>query len=379
MPLAPVIPKDRSVSIVSLVSALIEEAHGERASDIHFDPTPAGVRVRMRTDGMLSDRHLLPAPVHAEVISRIKILAGLRTDEHQAAQDGRFRYTLPAGGWLDVRVSVMPTYHGENAVLRLLISEDEACTLESLGFGASERERIGEALKKPGGMLLATGPTGSGKTTTLYTLLRMLHAPHTSIVTIEDPIEYAIEGVRQVQVNPRTDLTFAKGLRSLLRQDPDVMMVGEIRDSETASMAVNTALTGHLVLSTLHTTNAATALPRLLDMKVESYLIASTLELVIAQRLVRRICAECKEELGEAYHGKGCEACKGTGYRGRVSINEVLVVDDSIRQAITDHKTASDIQALAEKSGMKTMAEDGMEKVKAGVTTAEEVMRAIHE
>jgi type II secretory ATPase GspE/PulE/Tfp pilus assembly ATPase PilB-like protein len=333
----------------------------------------------MRVDGMLSDKHLLPVKIHAEVISRIKILSSLRTDEHQAAQDGRFRHLSTRDGPVDIRVSVMPTYHGENAVLRLLTAQNDATSLESLGFGKEERDRIEAALLASGGLILATGPTGSGKTTTLYTLLKMLHAPHRSIVTIEDPVEYAVEGVRQVQVNQRTDLTFAKGLRALLRQDPDLMMVGEIRDAETAGLAVNTALTGHLVLSTLHTTNAAAALPRLLDMKAEPYLIASTVELVIAQRLVRRICKDCKEESGDGFRGTGCEACLMTGYKGRISINEVLCVDGDIRDAIAQRKSAGSIHTLAKKAGMRTMAEDGAEKVKLGVTTAEEVLRAIHE
>ena len=362
---------EHGVSIVSLVGALIEEACAERCSDLHIDPVPDGVRVRMRADGILLDRHVLPLRVHQEVISRIKILSGLRTDEHNAPQDGRFRYTFADGRWADIRVPVMPTYHGENAVLRLLVSAKEEQTLASLGFSAEDRERIERALSRRGGMILATGPTGSGKTTTLYTLIQMLKRPDISLMTVEDPIEYAMEGVRQVQVNHRTGLTFASGLRSMLRQDPDVIMVGEIRDTETAGIAVNTALTGHLVLTTLHTTNAATTLPRLLDMKVEPYLAASTLGLAIGQRLVRRICKACAKE--------GCEACKGSGYKGRISINETLIASERIKDAIARRASATEIQGIAIEEGMKTMLEDGMQKVEHGETSTEEVLRAVHE
>ncbi len=362
---------EHGVSIVSLVGALIEEACAERCSDLHIDPVPDGVRVRMRADGILLDRHALPAHVHQEIISRIKILSGLRTDEHNAPQDGRFRYTFADGKWVDIRVSVMPTYHGENAVLRLLANAAEEQTLASLGFGEEDQARIRKALERRGGMILATGPTGSGKTTTLYTLIQMLNRPDVSIMTVEDPIEYAMEGVRQVQVNHRTGLTFASGLRSMLRQDPDVIMVGEVRDAETAGIAVNTALTGHLLLTTLHTTNAATSIPRLLDMKVEPYLAASTMQLAIGQRLVRRICKECAKE--------GCDACKGSGYRGRISINEVLVATDRIRDAIARRASAGEIQGIATEEGMRTMLEDGMQKAERGETTLEEVLRAVHE
>jgi len=359
-PLAPVTRQgERSVSIVSLVSMLIEEAHQLRASDLHLDPAPEGVCVRMRVDGILIDRHTLPPHTHTEVIARVKILANLRTDEHNAAQDGRFRYTFGDGRWVDVRVSVMPTYHGENAVLRLLTAAHESFTLGSLGFTDNAVDKISKALAKSGGMILATGPTGSGKTTTLYTLIEMLKTPERLIVTIEDPIEYAMQGIRQIQVNHRTGLTFPAGLRALLRQDPDVMMVGEIRDTETAAVAINTALTGHLVLSTLHTNDAVTALPRLLDMQVEPYLVASTLELVIAQRLVRRISKE--------------------GYEGRVAIQEVLTVSDRLREALVRKAAAQELRAIAEEEGMVTLFEDGMQKVEAGITTQEEVLRATHE
>lgn len=388
---------DPNVSIISLVDALVEFAHEEKASDIHVDPTQGGIRVRMRIDGVLQEFDEIPKAVHLEVISRIKVLAGLRTDEHQAAQDGRFRHTLPDGRHVDVRVSIVPTYHGENAVLRLLANTGEEFTLEMLGFSESDRRKIERALKHSSGMILATGPTGSGKTTTLYTLIKMLNSPEVSIVTIEDPIEYSIDAIEQIQVNSRTGLTFATGLRSILRQDPDIIMVGEIRDAETAGIAVNTALTGHLLLSTLHTSDAATTLPRLTDMGIDPYLVASTIQLAVGQRLVRTICEECKEEtqvtaavadaLPEAgfvegekiYRGRGCDACGDSGYRGRASITEVLVADERIKEAILRKASANELRHLAIDAGMTTMLEDGFRKVRLGVTSIEEVLRVIHE
>ncbi len=288
--------KGANLSIIRLVDCLVTRAYAARASDIHLDPRSDGVMVRLRVDGVLQDVHKLPATIHNEVISRIKILCGLRTDEHQAAQDGRFRLLLETGVSVDVRVSIVPVYYGENAVMRLLADQAEEYTLSSLGFTKENQEKILRAIQKPYGMILATGPTGSGKTTTLYTLVRMLNQPGVSVITIEDPVEYAISGINQIQVNPRTGLSFSQGLRSMLRQDPNIIMVGEIRDMETAGLAVNIALTGHLVLSTLHTNDAPTTLPRLLDMKVEPYLIASTVNVAIGQRLLRRICNHCKEE-----------------------------------------------------------------------------------
>jgi len=393
--------KTSGFSIISLVHDLIVYAHLSRCSDIHMDPTESSLRVRVRIDGDMRQAFNLPKKIHSEIISRIKILSGLRTDEHQAAQDGRFRLNLEGQNPLDVRVSIAPTYYGENAVLRLLAERSENFTLESLGFSKTNREKILKALKKPHGMILATGPTGSGKTTTLYTILKMLNTPEISIITIEDPIEYAVEGIEQIQVNPRTGLTFAHGLRSILRQDPNVIMVGEIRDSETAGIAVNVALTGHLLLSTLHTNDPATTLPRLLDMKVESYLVASTVNAVIGQRLVRKICEHCKTSekitdaqakgLGEfltlpvlkdikfLYRGKGCDACGFSGFLGRVPLHEVLVVNEKIKEAILRKATSTEINALAKQSGMVTMIEDGMEKALSGITTVEEVLRVSHE
>jgi type II secretory ATPase GspE/PulE/Tfp pilus assembly ATPase PilB-like protein len=392
--------KGAGVSIIALVDCLIEEAHRARASDIHIDPSHQGLTVRFRVDGVLREAYRLPASVHDEVISRIKILAGLRTDEHQAAQDGRFRTTVQ-GANVDMRVSCVPTYYGENAVMRLLPEVTDNFTLESLGFTPENRDKILTAVKKSHGMILVTGPTGSGKTTTLYTLVKVLNKPDVSILTIEEPVEYAITGVNQIPVNARTGLTFATGLRSMLRQDPNIIMVGEIRDAETASIAVNTALTGHLLLSTLHTNDAATTLPRLLDMKVEPYLIASTVNIAVAQRLVRRICQACKETRPmtalekaslaellparalEGEHtvskGKGCEHCGGMGYSGRIGIHEVMVIDGPVRDAVLKKVSAADMRALALERGMISMLEDGFKKACAGETTIEDVLRVVHE
>lgn len=395
-----------NISIINLVDILIKYASKVNASDIHIDPLEKNIRVRFRIDGVLENSILLPKNIHGEIIARIKVLSRLRTDEHQSTQDGRFRYIFPEtkdslNAFIDLRVSIIPTYHGENAVMRLLSDKAENFSLENLGFSESDQRKIKSAIKKPSGMILATGPTGSGKTTTLYTLIKMLNSPEVSIVTIEDPIEYSIDNIEQIQVNARHGLTFANGLRSILRQDPNIVMVGEIRDSETANIAVNTALTGHLLLSTLHTNDAATTLPRLLDMNIEEYLVASTISIAIGQRLVRKICIDCKEKhtmtetLRESlrdtsfaklikkdqifYKGGGCKKCNNSGYKGRICINEVLVADEIIREAILRKASASEIKTLAINRGMTTMLEDGFKKVIEGITTLEEVLRVIHE
>lgn len=393
--------KGIQLSIIHLVDCIIEHAHAVRASDIHLDPHTEKLVVRLRVDGVLADAHEIPIGFHNEIISRLKILCGLRTDEHQAAQDGRFRLALSNGNSVDVRVSIVPVYYGENAVLRLLSDEAEIFTLDKLGFTEANKNKIRAALKKPYGMILATGPTGSGKTTTLYTLVKMLNAKDISILTIEDPVEYAIPGINQIQVNARTGLTFANGLRSMLRQDPNTIMVGEIRDAETAGLAVNIALTGHLVFSTLHTNDAATTLPRLLDMKVESYLIASTVNIAIGQRLLRRLCNACKEKktltvaevtsldgfvssslliVGSTVcTASGCELCNGSGYKGRVGIHEVLTMTNPIRSAVLERASATVIRDLAIAGGMTSIVEDGFLKVLAGETTVEEVLRMRYE
>ena len=397
----------KEVSIIRLIDALVERAFKAGASDIHIDPEEKQVRVRFRIDGVLHDTFAFPKELHSEIITRIKVLSGLRTDEHQAAQDGRFKIRMKEGegDFLDVRVSVAPTYYGENSVMRILAKQAEAFTLETMGFSEKDRAKIERAIRTPYGMILCTGPTGSGKTTTLYTVIKILNTPAVSIITIEDPIEYSISGIEQMQVNTRAGLTFASGLRSILRQDPNVIMVGEIRDEETAAIAVNAALTGHLMLSTLHTNDAPTTLPRLVDMKVEPFLIASTINVAIGQRLVRKICPDCKikkklededlkslsgalpagflEKLGKKelifYAGQGCAKCASSGYKGRIGIYEVLEMDDELRQAIVKRADNSEIKKIAIKNGMTTMLEDGFLKALSGVTTIEEILRVIHE
>jgi type IV pilus assembly protein PilB len=390
-----------TVSIIKLVDAVIEEAHILGASDIHIDPNRDGLRIRLRIDGVLVDTYQLPKNIHLEVISRVKVLAGMRTDEHKLTQDGRFRLVYPNGEVLDIRVSIAPTYYGENVVLRLLSDKASNLSLEMLGYSIADRDKITTAMRRPYGMILSTGPTGSGKTTTLYTIIKMLNSPQISILTIEDPIEYAIDQIEQIQVNVVAGLTFANGLRSILRQDPNVIMVGEIRDAETASIAVNTALTGHLLLSTLHTNDSATTLPRLLDMGIDPYLVASTINIAIGQRLVRKLCPVCTEEIvvtdamrqtlatvplqfpvrkGDVfYRGKGCDSCTHSGYTGRLCISEVLVADQAIRDAIMRKASSAELKALAIKGGMTTMLEDGFEKARAGQTTIEEVLRVVYE
>jgi type II secretory ATPase GspE/PulE/Tfp pilus assembly ATPase PilB-like protein len=393
-----VLSRGGSVSIIDLVEALVRQAYLVGASDIHIDPTDVALRVRMRVDGVLQEKFFLSRSIHSEIISRIKVLSWLRTDEHQAVQDGRFRLLSDGAMPIDVRVSIVPTYYGENAVLRLLIDTPEQHTLATLGFSEDDQQKILRAVRRPDGMVLATGPTGSGKTTTLYTLLKMLNTNEVSIVTIEDPVEYAISNVTQIQTQAKTGLTFATGLRSILRQDPNIIMVGEIRDKETAGIAVNAALTGHLLLSTLHTSNAAATLPRLLDMGVDSYLVASTVSLVIGQRLVRKICTECRSPyvLSSNEHeslqsvlqgapddsffiGQGCVVCDGSGYRGRVGVHEVLVVDTSVRDALLARESAAHIHALAVKNGMTPMLQNGLHKARLGLTSVAELLRTMHE
>ena len=395
-----VLSRGGDVSIIDLVDALVRQAHLLRASDIHIDPTDSAVKVRVRIDGVLHEKFLLSKNIHSEIISRIKVLAWLRTDEHQAAQDGRFRIVGEGAVPIDVRVSITPTYYGENAVLRLLIDLPEQHTLGSLGFSEEDQNKIFRTVRRSDGMVLATGPTGSGKTTTLYTLIKLLNTKEVSIVTIEDPVEYAVNGITQIQIQPKTGLTFATGLRSILRQDPNIIMVGEIRDPETAGIAINTALTGHLLLSTLHTNDSASTLPRLLDMGVDPYLVASTVSLAIGQRLVRKICDNCKiahilseseyASLSESislgglressfFIGKGCELCDNSGYLGRVGVNEVLVVDAQVREAILTKASAAQIQKVAVEKGMTPMLQDGLNKARRGLTSVYELMRAMHE
>jgi type II secretory ATPase GspE/PulE/Tfp pilus assembly ATPase PilB-like protein len=393
------------LSIIELVQTCIEEAYDRHASDVHIEPTEHEVRIRFRIDGILHDIVSIPRNILFEIIARIKVLSNLRTDEHQAAQDGRFRIQHPSNNaTIDVRVSIVPTYYGENAVLRLLADHSSQDTLALLGFNDIDKTKIEKAITQPYGMILATGPTGSGKTTTLYTLIKMLNTSEVSIITIEDPVEYAIQGITQIQINQRSNLTFSAGLRSILRQDPNIIMVGEIRDAETAGIAVNTALTGHLLLSTLHTNDAATTLPRMLDMGIDAYLVASTVHLSIGQRLVRKACLTCRTQytLSNAeienmerivptrfiqnmrhsrtfYTCPGCDECKQTGYNGRIGMYEVLSISSDIREAILRRESATVIKDIAVAEGMTTMLEDGINKAREGETTLSEVLRTINE
>lgn len=384
--------------IIKIVDTVIIYAYRNAASDIHIEPMEDYSLVRFRIDGMLQDIVKLPSDLHEQMVMRIKVMANLRTDEHKTAQDGKIVFTTEVEN-VDIRVSIVPLTDGEKVVMRLLSENSRQYSLQDLGFSESDLEKLKSSYQKTHGMVLATGPTGSGKTTTLYAILKLLNRTDINIMTIEDPVEYDIERVNQIQVNAKTGLTFAKGLRSIVRQDPDVVLVGEIRDEETADIAVNAAMTGHLVLSTLHTNDAATTMPRLLDMNVEPYLAASTINVVVGQRLVRKICLKCRvseeksiDEIDKSvagyfpkgkkvrvYKGKGCPVCHHTGYIGRVGIYEVLVVDEKIKEAIMERKNADEIHDIAVKNGMTTMVDDGMKKVIQGVTTIDEVLRVARE
>ena len=357
-------------SIIELVDSIILYGYNRNASDIHIDPSPEGIVIRFRIDGVLIYTDTLKNENHEELIARIKVISGLRTDIHFIPQDGRFRFSQGLCE-CDIRVSTIPTHYGENAVLRILRNDNASMTLEKLGFSEHDCERINSSLSHHQGMILITGPTGSGKTSTLYTIISSLSSKENSIITLEDPIEYAIPGVRQIQIHSRHGITFANGLRSIVRQDPDIIMVGEIRDIETAQIATNISLTGHLLLSTLHTNSAISTIPRLIDMKVDSYLIASTLSLIIAQRLIRKLCQQCK--------GIGCYVCGSLGYKGRTIISETIIIDDELRKYIMSHISISEITRYVKSKGMITMYEDGMEKVEKGITTQEEILRVIHE
>ena len=386
---------------IRLVDKLLVYGYQNKASDIHIEPYEADVLVRYRIDGVMHDVLDIPSDVYQLVLTRLKILAKIRTDEHQAAQDGKLRFKVDDEK-IDVRISVVPVTKGEKIVMRILSASSRNYTLTDLGLSDQDYEKVLEAIAHPHGMILVTGPTGSGKTTTLYATLKILNKPEVNVTTIEDPVEYDMPGVNQIQVNTRTELTFAKGLRAIVRQDPDIIMIGEIRDNETASIAVNAALTGHLVLSTLHTNDASSTFPRLLDMSVEPFLVASTVNVVIAQRLVREICKNCrvsftmtpkqKEALKKQlkyvragdilqkksttlYHGEGCEVCNNTGYRGRVGIFEVLLISDEMKELIMNSESSDVIKKQAVADGMKLMIEDGIDKVVNGITTMEEVLR----
>lgn len=388
------------VPIAEVLSLIIEDAYTNHASDIHIEPEKDATHIRFRIDGILHDILTVPPLLHQQLITRVKVACGLKTDEHVSAQNGKTQAKY-ADQDIDIRVSIVPVTTGEKAVMRLLSSGSHQFSLSDLGMREKELLRVRAAFNKPFGMLLATGPTGSGKTTTVYSVIKILNTRDVNIATIEDPVEYEIVGVNQIQVNPNTNLTFADGLKAILRQDPNVIFVGEIRDQETAAIAVNAATTGHLVLSTLHTNNAATTLPRLLDMQMEPFLIATTVNGIIGQRLVRRICNSCRTTIEidknsikdklppelfteffgsdkkvRTYQGKGCNVCQHTGYLGRVGIFEVLEITPAIRDLIIKKATADEIQTQAVKEGMDTMLYDGLLKVQAGITTLDEVLGA---
>ncbi len=378
--------------IIRLVNSLLSQAIRERASDIHIEPFEKEMIARFRIDGILYNILTIQKRFQASIASRVKIMSGLNIAEKRLPQDGGMRIKI-GGKDVDIRVSIVPTAFGERIVLRLLYRESALLPLDQIGFSGDTLTRFNAMIERPHGIILVTGPTGSGKTTTLYASLSKINSPDKNIITIEDPIEYQLKGIGQIQVNAKIQLTFAAGLRSVLRQDPDVILVGEIRDSETAEIAIQAALTGHLVFSTLHTNDSAGAVTRLIDMKIEPFLISSSVIAILAQRLVRVLCKECREpyqmtpsEIAEleikagaegatVYRAKGCEACFQTGYFGRSAIYELMTVDDEMRQMIMKNSDASMIKALATERGMRTLRQDGAAKVLEGVTSVDEVVR----
>ena len=380
--------------VIRFVNLLISRAVEQRASDIHIEPFENELKVRYRIDGVLHDVEAPARRLQAAIVSRVKIMSKLNIAERRLPQDGRIKLRL-MGREIDLRVSTLPTLYGESVVLRILDRSSIVVTLGSLGFPEDTLAQFDRLITKPYGMILVTGPTGSGKTTTLYGALDKINSPDKKLITIEDPVEYQLFGVNQIHVKPQIGLTFANGLRSIVRQDPDVIMVGEIRDAETAEIAIQAALTGHLVFSTLHTNDAAGAVSRLLEMGVEDYLLASSLLGVLAQRLVRKVCEKCRRsaeitptvqrELGgdgaaaEIYEGTGCEACAQTGYRGRSGIFELLLVNEVIRPLILKRSSADMLKDAAVQQGMRTLREDGWHKVRTGVTTVAEVVRVTQE
>ncbi|MDT8390539.1 MAG: ATPase, T2SS/T4P/T4SS family [Lentisphaeria bacterium] len=361
----------REAPIVRLVNTIFGRAVECGASDIHIEPSDRKFNVRYRVDGVLNTAMSPPASQYPAVASRIKLLAGMNIAERRKPQDGRM--DLPVGGGrIDVRASTVPSVHGESIVLRLLEKETSQFDLESIGIDETTRAQFGTMARMPYGMILVVGPTGSGKTTTLYSVMQVLNSDSVKIITIEDPVEYQIDGLTQIQVNPKIDVTFANGLRSIVRQDPDIILVGEIRDRETAEIAIHAALTGHLVFSTLHTNDAVGAVARLQEMGIEGFLISSALLGVMSQRLVRRVCSSCG---GDTALRHKCPLCNGAGYRGRTGIFELLVIDDALRRGINEKRDSGELAAIARQRGMRTLFEDGMAKVAAGETTRAEVAR----
>ena len=409
----------QGLPVIRIVDTLLKHAILQSASDIHIEPGEKEVRVRYRIDGILHDAMVLPKQILSGIVARIKVLSNLKLDEHRLPQDGRFKIKKE-GYRISFRVSILPVFDGEKVVMRLLDESSKGLTLESLGFYGRSLEIIHREIKKPNGLILITGPTGSGKTTTLYTIMDILNTPEVNISTVEDPVEYRMPRINQTQVNPKIGMTFSAGLRSLLRQDPDIIMVGEIRDKETIEIALHAAMTGHLVLSTLHTNNAPAALPRLLDMGAEPFLVASTVNVIVAQRLVRRLCPNCRtayklnqkevkslennfntkeileflknsgqldkkiksgDELKdlEFYRAKGCSQCNNEGYKGRIGIYEVLENDSDTEKLISQSASTETIERQAKENGMAIMAEDGFVKAAQGITTIEEILRVTKE
>lgn len=379
--------------IIRLVNLTIMQAFHDGSSDIHIEPEEEVLKIRYRIDGILYDQPALPKYLESAVVSRVKLLAGLNIAERRAPQDGRFQMKVE-NRQIDIRVSVMATVYGENVVMRLLDRSSTVMGLPDLGLSKEVVKSYEKLIQSPHGIILVTGPTGSGKTTTLYASLNAINSSQKNIVTIEDPVEYHLNGIRQIQVEPRAGVNFATGLRSILRQDPDVIMVGEIRDKETAEIAIQAALTGHLVFSTLHTNDASGAITRLIDMGIEPFLITSSLRAVLAQRLVRVVCKDCKEEyipseevlreigLGsnqdspiKFYRGKGCLKCKNTGYKGRIGIYELMAMDEKLHNLIVAKASSEEIKRYCRSSGGLSLRQDGLEKAKAGITTIEEVLR----
>jgi general secretion pathway protein E len=391
IPLDDLVHLANEAPVVRLVNLLLIEALDARASDVHLEGYPDGLRVRYRIDGVLQNAPSPPPHLTPAIISRLKIMAELDIAERRLPQDGRIRLRLQ-NRQVDVRVSTVPTLGGESVVLRLLDKERGRMSLTELGMAGDTMELFSEVVTRPNGIVLVTGPTGSGKTTTLYAAVEMIKTGKEKILTVEDPVEYQLNGVPQVPVNEKVGVTFASALRSLLRQDPDIILLGEIRDPETAQIATQASLTGHLVLSTLHTNDAPTAITRLLDLEVAAYLVASTLEAVLAQRLVRRICPNCRTEttpdksmrkridvaklgLEKVWKGQGCDQCRETGYRGRTGVHEILVMDNELRVEVQKRRGSEEIREIAIRKGMRTLQEDGFRIVREGITTLDEVMR----
>jgi general secretion pathway protein E len=391
---------DDAAPIIKLVNGLLSQAVKDRASDIHIEPFETDLVVRFRVDGMMYDVISPPKRFQAAITSRVKVMSGLNIAEKRLPQDGRIRLRI-AGRDIDVRVSVIPTAFGERIVLRLLDQAQNLVDLEldRLGFAGENLRRLNRLIRQSHGIILVTGPTGSGKTTSLYACMKQINSPDKNIITIEDPIEYQLHGIGQMQVNPKIELTFASGLRSILRQDPNVIMVGEIRDSETAEIAIHAALTGHLVFSTLHTNDSFGALTRLVDMGIEPFLVSSSILTVIAQRLVRILCPQCREEYAPTPEelarigmqprdvnrpiyrasANGCRNCRGTGYRGRIAIHELMMVDDEVRSLVMKSADASTIRRACTSRGMRLLRQDGADRILAGQTTIEELLTVTQE